>query len=213
MKRLLTALALMSMINMTALAVVAGIAWSKDWLQKDRVRKALAVLTGEADEESTTQPARDDSEGVITSGEQIRRKKDADEIARTELERRKREIQNGWDLLERQQLALLKTQEAFEEEKKRHREALERRAEEAGDEGLKKELEILSGLKAKDAKELLKLKDDADVVRIMLEMEPRKPRKIVGECKKNEERLWIGRILEKLHDRDAAQAEVLAAGK
>ena len=213
MKRLLTALALMSMINMTALAVVAGIAWSKDWLQKDRVRKALAVLTGEADEESTTQPARDDSEGVITSGEQIRRKKDADEIARTELERRKREIQNGWDLLERQQLALLKTQEAFEEEKKRHREALERRAEEAGDEGLKKELEILSGLKAKDAKELLKLKDDADVVRIMLEMEPRKARKIVGECKKNEERLWIGRILEKLHDRDAAQAEVLAAGK
>lgn len=212
MKRLLTALALMSMINMTALAVVAGVAWSKDWLHKDRVRRAFEVLTGKADDEATTQRADDEGECVVASSEQIRRKKDADEIARTELERRKREIHNGWDLLERQQLALLKSQEAFEEEKKRHREAQERRAEEAGDEGLKKELEILSGLKAKDAKELLKLKDDADVVRIMLEMEPRKARKIVGECKKNEERLWIGRILEKLHERDAAQAEVLAAG-
>lgn len=171
------------------------------------------MLTGESDDETTTRPAGDESQRVITSSERIKRNKDADEIARTELERRKREIQNGWDLLERQQLALLKSQESFEETKKRQREEQQRRAEEAGDEGLKKELDILSGLKAKDAKELLKLKADADVVRIMLQMEPRKARKIVGECKKNEERLWIGRILEKLHERDAAQAEVLAAGK
>lgn len=212
MKRFLTALALLSMINMTALAVVAGLAWSKDYLQRDRLRNAYAVLTGEADDETTTKPAGDESQRVITSSERIKRNKDADEIARTELERRKREIQNGWDLLERQQLALLKSQESFEETKKRQREEQQRRAEEAGDEGLKKELDILSGLKAKDAKELLKLKADADVVRIMLQMEPRKARKIVGECKKNEERLWIGRILEKLHERDAAQAEVLAAG-
>lgn len=212
MKRFLTALALLSMINMAALAVVAGLAWSKDYLQKDRLRNAYAVLTGEADDETTTKPAGDESQRVITSSERIKRNKDADEIARTELERRKREIQNGWDLLERQQLALLKSQESFEEAKKRQREEQLRRAEEAGDEGLKKELDILSGLKAKDAKELLKLKADADVVRIMLQMEPRKARKIVGECKKNEERLWIGRILEKLHERDAAQAEVLAAG-
>ncbi|OWY72453.1 hypothetical protein B7486_05905 [cyanobacterium TDX16] len=213
MKRFLTALALLSMINMAALAVVAGLAWSKDYLQRDRLRNAYAVLTGEADDETTTKPAGDESQRVITSSERIKRNKDADEIARTELERRKREIQNGWDLLERQQLALLKSQESFEETKKRQREEQQRRAEEAGDEGLKKELDILSGLKAKDAKELLKLKADADVVRIMLQMEPRKARKIVGECKKNEERLWIGRILEKLHERDAAQAEVLAAGK
>lgn len=212
MKRFLTALALLSMINMTALAVVAGFAWSKDYLKKDRLRNAYAVLTGESDDETTTRPAGDESQRVITSSERIKRNKDADEIARTELERRKREIQNGWDLLERQQLALLKSQESFEETKKRQREEQQRRAEEAGDEGLKKELDILSGLKAKDAKELLKLKADADVVRIMLQMEPRKARKIVGECKKNEERLWIGRILEKLHERDAAQAEVLAAG-
>lgn len=202
----------MSMINMTAAAVVVGLAWSKGWLEKDRLRNAYAVLTGEGDDDATTKPADDKDGRVATSSEQIKKNKDAEEIARTELERRKREIQNGWDLLERQQLALLRSQESFEEQKKRHAEALERKAEEAGDEGLKKELDILSGLKAKDAKELLKLKDDADVVRIMLEMEPRKARKIVSECKKSEERLWIGRILEKLHDRDAAQAEVLAAG-
>lgn len=202
------------MINMAAIGGLAAVAWTKDWLAKDRVVRAFAVLRGEEQAEPvpTTMPAVEADQPPIASSEQIRLQREADEIARTELERRRREIQNGWELLERQQLAFVKAKEAFEDGRKRYEEEARRRAEQDEDGGFRKELDIIAGLKAKDAKELLRLKQDADVVRILMEMEPRKARKIVGECKKSDERLWIGRILEKLHDRNAVQAEVLAAG-
>lgn len=213
MKRLLTALALVSMMNMAAMAGLAGFAWSRDWLRRERLSRALAVLRGEeAGPAPATMPAAETSAPGFDAAEQRRREQEAAAIARTELERRQREIRNGWELLERQQLAFVRAKEEWEEDRKRIEEEQRRREEEADDSGFRKELDILSGLKAKEAKELLRLKKDADVVRILLEMEPRKARKIVGECKKSEERLWIGRILEKLHDRNAVQAEVLAAG-
>lgn len=216
MKRFLTALALVSMINMAAIGGLAAVAFTKDWLAKDRVVRAFAVLRGEEQAEpaaaTTSMPAVEADQPPIASSEQIRKQREADEIARTELERRRREIQNGWELLERQQLAFVQAKEAFEDGRKRYEEETRRRAEQDEDGGFRKELDIIAGLKAKDAKELLRLKQDADVVRILMEMEPRKARKIVGECKKSDERLWIGRILEKLHDRNAVQAEVLAAG-
>lgn len=201
------------MINMAAMAGLLSVAWSKGWLEKDRLQRAFAVLQGsETDASPETTPSADSDAKVATTGDAIRQNRDAEEIVRTELERRRREIQNAWDLLERQQLALVRAKEEFETQQRRHLEELDRRAQEVGDSGFQKELEILSELKPKEAKELLRLKEEADVVRILLALEARKARKIVGECKKNDERLWIGRILEKMHDRDATQAEVLAAG-
>lgn len=215
LKRLLIALAFLSMINLAALFVGAAYAWKHGWFQKERIREAVAVLGGHHDspESATTKPAAGESKSETTPGERIRRSSDADQIARTELDRRRREIQDGWALLERRQIALVQAREAFETQKKEYEESLARRAESAGDDGLKRELEILSGIKAKEAKELLKLKKEADVVRILMTMEERKARKIVSECKTDEERSWIGRILEKLHDRNAVQAEALVAGK
>jgi hypothetical protein len=147
------------------------------------------------------------------AADRIRQDREAEQIARTELDRRSREIQDGWAMLERQQIALVQARESFEAQKKEYEEALARRAAASGDDGLKRELDILSGVKAKDAKELLKLKQDADVVRILMAIDERKARKIVSECKTDEERSWIGRIMEKLHERNAFQAEALVAGK
>lgn len=213
MKRLLTAMALVSMMNMAALAGLVGYGWSKHWLEKDRLTRALAILRGDEGEPTqTSQPSLEKEKPTFIASERLQREQEAGEITRTELERRQREIRSGWELLERQQLAFVRAKEEWEENRKRQEEEERRRLEEEEDSGFKKELDILAGLKAKEAKELLRLKKDADVVRILLEMEPRKARKIVGECKKSEERLWIGRILEKLHDRNASQAEVLAAG-
>ena len=130
---------------------------------------------------------------------------------RTELDRRRREIEDGWKLLETQQLALFRDRESLDAETKRREAAAREAAEKAGDSGYKKEIDVLGGLKAKQAKDLLKQKKDADVAAILLKLEDRRVRQIVGECKTNEERLWIGRILEKLHQRDATQAEVLSA--
>lgn len=217
LKRIMISLAILSMINLAAVFVGAAFAWNQGWFQRDRLRGALTALGGDrvTADETTSRPVAVEHEteaAGAAAAERIRRSSDADQIARTELDRRSREIQDGWAMLERQQIALVQARESFESRKKEYEEALARRAAASGDDGLKRELDILSGVKAKDAKELLKLKQDADVVRILMAMEERKARKIVSECKTDEERSWIGRILEKLHERNAFQAEALVAG-
>ncbi|HVP10475.1 MAG TPA: hypothetical protein VMV94_04710 [Phycisphaerae bacterium] len=213
MKRLITVIAIMAILNLAALAVLAGYAGSHGWLARERVQRAIAALKGEqeatavAAEEAVMEAAKPQS-----SGERIRRNQEVEERYLIELARREREIQDAWKLLETQGLALVREKEAFEEQKKRAAAEAQARAKESGDSGLQKELEIISGVKAKEAKDLLRQKDDADVVRILMAMEARKARQIVAACKASEERLWIGRILGKLHDSNAAQAEALGAG-
>jgi hypothetical protein len=208
-------LSIVSMMNLAALIGYGTFAWNRGWLEKKRVHEALAVLRDGMKESSaaaaTSRPAESPSmEGG--SGEQIRRNAEGDEVLRTELQRREQEIQNAWRLLETQQLALVRQKEDFDAEKKRVAAQLAARAAHGKDDGFEKELEILGGVKAKDSKELLRQKPEPDVVRILAALDVRKARKIVSECKTQEERLWIGRILDKLHERDAAQAEVLRGG-
>jgi flagellar motility protein MotE (MotC chaperone) len=212
-KRLFTIISLLAIAHLAAIGAIVGYAGANGWLAKDRVHAAVAALHGEkpGDTAPATQPA-EEPEKPKSSGERIRRNAEAEEKLRIELARREREIQDNWKLLETQQLALLKEKETFEEAKKRWIDEQEKKAKTAGDSGIKKELDILSGLKPDEAKQQLKIKDDADVVRALMTMEVRKARKIVSACKTDEERLWIGRILGKLHEQDAAQAEALGAG-
>ncbi len=211
MKRVFTVLACVAFANLATLAGVTLYAFAHHGVTAERLRKAVAILRGEPEShaEPTTRPA----EPVIVAVEKPKPADGAEtnDVVRTELERRRREIEDGWRLLETQQLALVRDRETFEAETRRRQAAVQEAAEKAGDSGYKKELEVLGGLKAKQAKDLLKQKKDADVAAILLKLEDRKVRQIVGECKTNEERLWIGRILDQLHQRDATQAEVLSA--
>jgi hypothetical protein len=214
LRRIFMALALASMVNLAALAGLVGYAGSRQWLSRDRLIAAFDALRGESADPAapTTAPAVAGVEpGAPAEGR--RRDGDEDEIARVELDRRSREVQDGWKLLESQQLALVREKEAIEADLRRRKQQEQELARRAGRDGLQKELDIIAGLKPKQAKELLRGKTDAEVVRLMRAMEERKARKIVGECKNSEERQWIGRILGQLRENDASQAEVLAAGK
>lgn len=213
MRRLFTVVSLLAIVHLAVLAGIVAYAWSQDWLTKDRILRAVAVIRGEEEDvvDSSAEVPTDTGAPEIAS-ERIHRNVVLEERFRIELARREREIQDSWRLLEAQQLAFLREQEEFEAAKKRFAAQQEAQARKEGDSGLQKELEILSGIKSKEAKELLKQKDDADVVCLLMTMETRQARKIVSACKTSEERLWIGRILGKLHERDAAQAEALGAG-
>ncbi len=206
----------MSVVAILKLAALVGLgayAWSHGWLTRERILRAGAVLRGETDTEGdAASVAVVGGEGPKSASDRLQRNAELDERYRIEIDRREREIQDGWRLLEAQQLAFLREREGFEFAKMRSAEEAQKRAQEAANSGVKKELEILSGIKAKEAKELLKQKADADVVRILMSMDSRQARKIVSACKTTEERSWIGRILESLHERDAAQAEALGAG-
>lgn len=212
MKRLWILISVMAVLHLAALGGAVGYAAMQGWLARERVLAAAAALRGEAPEiAATTRPA-EAAEPARPAGERIERVADVQEKARIDLARREREIQDQWQLLEARQLALLQEKERFEEEKKRYAATLAEQARLAGSSGQQRELEIVSGLKAKEAKDLLLQKDDAEVVRMLMGMEPRQARKIVSACRTEEERLWIGRVLRKLHEQDAAQAEALGAG-
>ncbi len=215
MKRLFLAISLMCVLNMTALCGLIGYGWQKGWMTPDRVRQACAVLTGEEGKASDVS----DEGGAATvvgdvqaAGDLIRGNKRADERYRIEFDRRKKEIENQWAQLQLQQLALVQRQEAFDAKKERFAKQQKQLAKKEGDTGFQTELDTLSSIDAKSAKELLKLKSDADAVRILKAMDGRKRSKIVKACKTNEERLWIGRMMEKFHDSAVSQAEVLGSG-
>ena len=214
MKRLFTTISLLALVNLGGLAGLVGYAWSKGWIEQDRVRRAIAALKGEQEEPAlATGKARgSEPKSAGQAIERIRRNEESEEQHRIELVLREQEIKKGWELLASRDLALLREKEALEEEKRRFVAERERLAETDGSSGLKKELEVLSGVNPKTAKDLLKLKDDADVVRILMSMDQRKVSNIVKQCKTNEERLWIGRVMEQFHDGNATQAEDLGAG-
>ncbi|MCG8406219.1 MAG: hypothetical protein MI923_13565 [Phycisphaerales bacterium] len=213
MKRLFLAISLMAIFNLAALAGLVLYASNQGWLERERVHEALAVLKGEMEEETTVvQQEEEQPEPTNSVDERIRRNKELEEKQRIELERREREVKNLWALLETRELEFLRAREDFEADKQRFKDQREQRDRQEGNSGLQAELETLSGVDAKTAKELLRLRDDADVARILMAMDGRKRNKIVKQCKTSEERLWIGRIMEKFHDSKTAQAEDLGAG-
>jgi hypothetical protein len=203
----------MAVLNLTALTAFTAHAWNQGWLQPERVQRAIAELRS-AREQVAPAPAvtNEVRKPTARAADRIRRNEEAAEKQRIELARREREIKDGWKLLEAQQLVLLRNREALEEKVRQFEANKERAAKEKGDSGLQKELDIIAGITPKAAKELLKLKPDAEVARILLAVDNRKVNKIVKQCKTSEERLWIGRVLEQLHDRDAARAEDPGAG-
>lgn len=213
MRRLWTAISIMAVLNLTALTAFTAHAWNQGWLQPERVQRAIAELRS-AREQVAPAPAvtNEVRKPTARAADRIRRNEEAAEKQRIELARREREIKDGWKLLEAQQLVLLRNREALEEKVRQFEANKERAAKEKGDSGLQKELDIIAGITPKAAKELLKLKPDAEVARILLAVDNRKVNKIVKQCKTSEERLWIGRVLEQLHDRDAARAEDPGAG-
>jgi len=211
-KRLVSILSVVSLLNVMALAALAGYAWSGGWLAPDRVRAAASILrdgvVDGVEEVASTQPTG----AAATIGERIEQNEEAVRVRRAELDRRQREIEQAWQQLETQQLAFLKERESFETARRREAAEADERARKAGDSGWQRELELMGTMKAKLAKSLLKEKPDAEVVKVLMELDIRKAKKIVEQCKTSEERQWIGRILGQLQDRSASQAEALGAG-
>lgn len=218
MREVVSVLAMLAVIHALGFVGLGAYAYSKGWLEPERVRAAAAALTDEP-EMPTTQPADGDDAALASRAtgptqrvdKIILRNEEAEERYRIELERRDRELRDAFALLESKWLEVVRQQEALEAEQKRFEVEQERLAMEAGSSGLQAEIDTLSSIDAKTALPLLRQKDDADVVRILMAMDERKRAKIVKQCKSEEERRWIGGILEQFHETSVAQAEDLGA--
>lgn len=218
MREFVSVLAMLAVIHVLGLVGLGAYAYNRGWLEPGRVRAAAAALTGEETmAATTTQPATGGAMAKAAPGGSqridniIQLNEEAEERYRIELERRDRELRDAFALLETKWLEVVRQQEALEAQKKQFEVEQERLASEAGSSGLQAEIDTLASVDAKTALPLLRQKDDADVVRILMAMDERKRTKIVKQCKSSEERQWIGRILEQFHENSVAQAEALGA--
>lgn len=222
MKKFFVAVSVFSILNLAMLAAGAVLACQKGWFERSRVLEAVSILRGESAENVRTSESAGSSVRQVNAessprtiqqtGDLIREGREAEERKRIEFARREREIQDGFRLWEARQLALLREKEALEEEKRRFAAEREALAQQAGDSGVQKELETLSGIPPKSAKSLLMAKEDAEAARILRTMDQRKLNKIVKECKTEDERQWIGRILDMFQNASTAKAESLDDG-
>jgi len=182
----------------------------------DRLGAAFAALRGVGPSAAAaSQPVDQDGAGEEVSASQPSADGALDagvDVLRAELALRESDVRHQWEMIRVAQLQLLRDREQFEQEKKDTLAMASQREKPDGGEGYARELEYLSGIKAKSAKDFLRMKKDADVVEIMVALEPRVGRKIIDACRSQEDRLWMGRILEQLRQRNHDQAEVLASG-
>lgn len=178
----------------------------------DRLKAAFGALRGFGPSAAAaSQPAELMAEATEAAGSQPAEEVGAD-VLRAELSQREADVRHQWEMIRAAQLQLLRDREQYEQEKKDAAAMVARREKPDGGEGYARELEYLSSIKAKSAKDFLRMKKDADVVEILVALEPRVGRKIIDACKSQEDRLWMGRILEQLRQRNHDQAEVLASG-
>lgn len=212
-RRLYNAFAMLAFGIVLVLSGFVATLATRGALTADRIDAALAALRGEAAQspEASSQPASQSSGAEHRTATMPAHHRERD-IVTTELDRREREIADQWELLRSAQMEFIREREKFAQEKRLWEATLKRQAEEASLSGAAKELELISELKPKDSKELLRQKKDADVVQLLLKLDTRTGRKIIESCKTDEERQWIGRILEQLRQRNDRQAEDLTAG-
>ena len=70
-----------------------------------------------------------------------------------------------------------------------------------------KELEVFGSMDPKMARDLLMKRKEPDAIQLFMELEPARVKKIVDACKTEDERAWIGRILNQLHNMDSERAD------
>lgn len=216
MKTLLRAVVILLIVHLVAALGGLAYAASHGAFQRDRLAAALTALRGHspanaAATQPASQPASQPSDQPMTTSAPTSDLL-ADEVRRLELDRREREIADQWALIRAAQLQVLRDREAMEAARKDTKQVAEARESPEGGEGYKKELEYLQSIKPRMAKELLRQKKDADAVQIMMTLDPRVGRKIIDACKTSEERLWMGRLLDQLRQRNHDRAERLSAG-
>jgi hypothetical protein len=213
MKRLYHILCLMALIGVFTLGGFIGFLFATGRLNAQRIDQIAMVLRGESPQQAVaasrpatqpTPPAPQPSRAEIA---RLQAQKEYFELAG---ERLKAEAEQRRMLNERIRLDLTRQLEENQtrrqetpEEKKR---PLARPANPEEETGLDKELEIFGSMDPKLARDLLMKRKEPDAIQLLMRLEPVRVKKIVDACKTEDERNWIGRILNQIHNMDSETA-------
>ena len=203
LRRMYNSLALIALINLFAICGLVSYLFASGRLDEEKIDQIAQVLRGEY---AMTQPAATQPvETVVVP--QRSRAEIADMQAKKELywligERLQSEIQQRQDLNKSVQLEVVRRLEEIEKKNERFEQEKQEFQKQSQQEGFTEVLEMYSSMEPKLAKELLKNKSDADGVRILMEMDPNRRKKIINACKDQADRDWIRRILDQIQKLD-----------
>jgi len=207
MKRLYHMIALLSLINLFAIGGLMGFLFATGKLNAERVDQMAMVLRGEfpTAQSPATQPVESESPPQ-RSREEIVRIQAQKEYYALIAGRHERELADRGSLNQSIQLDVTRKLEQIETKQKEFREERKKVREETQQDGFQHALEIYSSMDSKLAKNILREKKDPDVVRLLMAMDENRRKKIVNTCKADDDRLWIGRILNQIQQLNGESA-------
>ncbi|MGQ9649220.1 MAG: hypothetical protein ACUVXJ_03845 [Phycisphaerae bacterium] len=202
LKRFYHLLALLAMINLFAVAGFVGYLFATGRLDAERARQIAVVLRGEFPASqpavAASRPAPRD-QTPQASGQEIARQQETKELIALQEKRRARDLRDR-DLLDKRiQLEtrqLLERLERKENELKQQKQVFEKEGEQAG---FDRQLNLLSKTEPKLALQLLKNQiKEPDAVQLLMKMDENRVKGIINACKTEEDKAWIGRILNQI---------------
>lgn len=199
-RKLYHALALLALVNLFAMGGLIGFLVATDRLDKERVEQVAKVLRGQWPQErvAASQPIEPPPPPKI-SREEIEAAQAKRELYRLVDNRHQRESADRLALENSIHLQVLRRLEEIDRKNEEFKKQKQELAQQSQEEGFAQALDMYSNMEPKQAKDLLRLKQkDADVVALLMEMDPNRRKKIVNVCKTPEERIWIGRILNQI---------------
>lgn len=182
-------------------------------LSAERIEQLAAVFRGAtaAASQPASQPVAAPAEAAAPLGrgaatEELQRQRRDAQLRRLTLERATRDMQAQHELLNQTLQDLSMRGEKFESEKTAWQDQQKKLREDSHDAGFAKELEIISGLSAKQGKEhLVRLwgRSKIDAVRLVNALPKSKAKAILGQLKAGDEAQILSELMEQLRNQDA----------
>jgi hypothetical protein len=202
LKRFYHLLALLAMINLFAVVGLVTYLFTSGRLNAQRVGQIAVVLRGEFPSSqpavAATQPARQE-ENPQGAGEELVRQHDQKELIELTRSRREREIRDRDVLDQRIQLEMRQTLEKLEKKEKELQKAKQVLSSAGEEAGLEKQITLLSRVEPKLALQIMKGQmKEPDAVQLIMKMDENRVKAIVNACKTEDDKVWIGRILNQI---------------
>jgi hypothetical protein len=202
LKRFYHLLALLAMINLFAVVGLVAYLFGSGRLNAERADQIAMVLRGEFPASqpavASTRPA-DAEDKPQRAGQEIADRRDEKELLDLVRGRRERELRDRDILDQRIQLEtrqLLEKLEKKEKELQQQKQVLSTEGEQAG---FERQLSVLSKVEPKLALQLMKSQmKEPDAVQLMMKMDENRVKAIVNACKTEDDKVWIGRILNQI---------------
>ncbi|MCH7814342.1 MAG: hypothetical protein IID40_10020 [Planctomycetes bacterium] len=210
LKKAYQIVALLALAHLLALGGVIGYLAGTGKLTGEHLQQMAEVLRG-GPQEAAAEPVDTDvpDAPLSESKSPVGTNRTTEEIGRYMADRRRAELDQQAATIRDYRLQVTREREAFRREVAEWEAQWQRRQDQEQSEGFKKDLEIFSALKAKDAMHYLLQNPVEEVARMLQQMDPRKAKKIIEAAKTQAARKKMSEVLQAMREISPEPAEAL----